>query len=292
MIGSQKRQKNSGPGIMEKLVGILVIGWTLGAGAGTLGAQTRGDLELVTVQLIADSTTLVPGRPITIGLHLKMAPGWHTYWEYSGDSGLPITLDLELPEAFRSTALQWPLPLRMVEPGDLEVYGYKDEVLLLMRLFPPADLDASTVVLRGMAEWLVCEAICLPGQGAVALELAVGDTLTPSQVDLFARFRDQLPQPLRGRPGEPVEVSWERTAEALRLNVKGPAEWTYDFFPLPSSSSILLGHPATSAASDRERAVVEIPLLSAPADLGRLPGVLVAKDPASGKRRGWRLFGP
>ena len=282
-----------GSGIMGRLAALLMIGSVLGVvpGTGTLGAQTVGDIELVTVQLISDSTTIVPGRPTTIGLHLKMAPGWHTYWEYSGDSGLPITLNLQLPDGFRATELQWPLPLRMVEPGDLEVYGYKDEVLLLMRIFPPADIDASKVVLTGTAEWLVCESICLPGEGAVALELAVGTTPTPSQTELFARFRDQLPQPLRGRPGEPVRFSWERTAEALRLNVEGPKTWTYDFFPLPASSSLLLGHPVTSVSPDRDRAVVEIPLLNAPADLSLLPGVLVAEEKESGKRHGWRLGG-
>jgi len=37
---------------------------------------------LVTASLIADTDAIVPGRPFTAGLLLKMEPGWHTYWRY------------------------------------------------------------------------------------------------------------------------------------------------------------------------------------------------------------------
>lgn len=266
---------------------LLGLGWMVSTGEG-LRAQTHDGITLVEARLIADSETVVPGRPVTIGLHLKMAPGWHTYWEYSGDSGLPTTLDLDLPDGFRATPLQWPLPLRVVEPGDLEAYAYKDEVLLLMRVFVPADLDSPSVVLGGKAEWLVCEAFCLPGQAEVSLELAVGDERKPANAELFERFQARLPEALRGRADEPVQVSWTRDGGALLLNVEGPTGWTYDFYPLPPSG-VLPGHPETS--SSQAGAVVRIPMQNAPAGLLRLPGVLVAEEPESGVRRGWRLTG-
>lgn len=256
------------------------------AGSGLPG-QTHDGVKLVEARLIADSETIVPGRPIMLGLHLKMAPGWHTYWEYSGDAGLPITLALDLPEGFRTTPLQWPLPYRMVEPGDLEVYGYKDEVLLLMRLFPPARLDVEKVALTGFSDWLVCEAICLPGEAEVSLELAVGDKLSPVNTELFERFQEKLPEPLRGRAGEPVALSWERSGNHLLLTVAGPSEWSYDFYPLPPQN-VVLGHPETMPFPDGEAAVVRIPLESAPSEMRSLPGVLVAEE-NDGKRRGWRV---
>lgn len=279
-----------GVGIRKR---VLRVGAVVSAGAilmmsaGPVEAQTHDGIELVEARLIANSETVVPGRPITLGLHLKMAPGWHTYWEYSGDAGLPVSLDLELPDGFRTTGLQWPVPHRMVEPGDLEVYAYKDEVLLLMRVFPPARMEESEIVINGHSDWLVCKEICLPGEAEVSLTLEVGDQLTPSHTDLFERFQRQLPERLRGRADEPVKVSWSRDEGALLLEVEGSPDWTYDFYPLPSPE-VMVGHPETTTSPDNEKtAVVRVPLTLAPDGLRSLQGVLVAEDEASGERRGW-----
>ena len=54
-----------------------------------LAAQTYEGRELVKPQLLADTNTIVPGKPFTVGLLLHIAPHWHTYWKFSGDAGLP-----------------------------------------------------------------------------------------------------------------------------------------------------------------------------------------------------------
>ncbi|MEO7724165.1 MAG: thioredoxin, partial [Chthoniobacterales bacterium] len=48
--------------------------------------------ELVTAQLVTETATVVPGQPITAGLLLKMVPGWHTYWQFPGDAGIPTEI--------------------------------------------------------------------------------------------------------------------------------------------------------------------------------------------------------
>ncbi|MFZ4777271.1 MAG: hypothetical protein ACOYM3_18040, partial [Terrimicrobiaceae bacterium] len=52
-------------------------------------AQVLDGQRLVNAKLVASKKAVVPGQPIEVGLLLEMAPGWHTYWEYSGDAGLP-----------------------------------------------------------------------------------------------------------------------------------------------------------------------------------------------------------
>ena len=49
--------------------------------------------ELVKVALISE-LDLVPkkGKKIWIGLHQVIQSGWHTYWRFAGDSGLPTRL--------------------------------------------------------------------------------------------------------------------------------------------------------------------------------------------------------
>ena len=46
----------------------------------------------VEAELVSERTAFVPGQPTTVALRLKMANGWHTYWQNPGDSGLRKSL--------------------------------------------------------------------------------------------------------------------------------------------------------------------------------------------------------
>jgi len=107
----------------------------------TSGAQLYQGRELVKAELVANTTAITPGEPFKVGLLLRMAPGWHTYWKFPGDAGIPTEIKWNLPPGWAAGEIQWPTPLRLVEPGDIEIYGYHDEVLLCrrsrhLRLFP------------------------------------------------------------------------------------------------------------------------------------------------------------
>ena len=86
----------------------LVTTWF--AYAPTASGQRYGGRELVKAELIADATAVVPGKPFTVGLLLHMVPGWHTYWKYSGDAGLPTELKWTLPPGWKIGEIQWPIP--------------------------------------------------------------------------------------------------------------------------------------------------------------------------------------
>jgi thiol:disulfide interchange protein DsbD len=115
-----------------------------------VSAQLHGGKTLVKASLLADTTAIVPGQPFQVGLLLEMAPGWHTYWEYSGDSGLPTTIDWSLPPGFATSAIQWPVPEAKVEPGNIQVYAYSGRVLLLTTITPPSDASGN-VNARGVS---------------------------------------------------------------------------------------------------------------------------------------------
>ena len=101
-----------------------------------------------------------------------------------------------LPPGWKAGPIQWPIPLKLNEPGDIQIYGYHDEVLLMMQLTPPSRIEAASVKLAGDADWLVCEKICIPGSAKVQLDLPVGAQSTPANAELFTKFRDRLPKPL------------------------------------------------------------------------------------------------
>lgn len=48
----------------------------------------------LTATLVSDTDTVAPGTPLHLGLRLRIAPGWHTYWQNPGDAGAPPELTL------------------------------------------------------------------------------------------------------------------------------------------------------------------------------------------------------
>lgn len=256
---------------MHRIFAALVLALL---GAGPLSAQIHNGQKLVEATLVADTTAMVPGKPFRIGLHLRMAPGWHTYWENPGDSGLATTLKLELPEGFVSGPLVWPLPQRLVEPGDIQVYAYKGETLLTVTITPPAEA-AGPVEIKARATWLVCEAICIPGSADLNLNLPVETSAAPANTGLFAKFDALLPT---SEP-PPFGTQWTPTPTGWNLGLRGITDArTADFFPYAGETTSP-GHTAPREVADGI-ADIAIPIAGSPP----VRGVVVLEN---GSPRGW-----
>ncbi len=183
------------------------------------GAPVTGSPH-VTARLVAEADGIVPGRPAWIGLHLTMAPGWHTYWKNPGDSGLATKVRWTMPAGVREPELQWPYPER-IEAGSLVSYGYHGELLLLAKLDAPAAVKAGdTLPIRAQASWLECEEACVPGKATLALELPVHaqPRRDPAWGDAFAKAAARLPRSL---PGWQARLS--RTEPTVVLELRPPS---------------------------------------------------------------------
>jgi thiol:disulfide interchange protein/DsbC/DsbD-like thiol-disulfide interchange protein len=228
-----------GPGGVRATGRFLLILLLLSAAALPAFSQIYQGRQLVQATLLADTTAILPGQPFQTGVLLEMAPGWHTYWEYSGDAGLPTTIDWKLPPGFTAGPIQWPAPEAKLEPGDIQTYAYSDRVLLLTTITPPA-VVAANATLQAKIDWLVCEDICIPGGAEVSLELPVADSPAPANTAVFEEFRAQLPstQP------PPYPLAWSRSGENLRLEVGDlPANSPIALYPLPAENQTV-GRPA------------------------------------------------
>ena len=262
---------------MPALRGLALFLTLLVLGPTVAKSQKYQGRELVEARLLADVASVSPGQPFTAGLLLKMAPGWHSYWQFPGDAGIPTEIKWQLPEGWKAGPIQWPVPLKIDEPGDIEVYGYHDEVMLLVELTPPPKIDAPSVTLAAETSWLVCEKICIPGGAKVHLDLPVGSPANPANAELFAQYRDQLPRPLP----ESVRhtLHWSRQPDELRLTIADRSlaqSSSADFFPLPEPPTIA-GHPRRRQGPDGS-IVFTIPIESAPPSLQSLAGVLINGD--------------
>ena len=252
-------------------------------------SQTYQGKELVKAELVADTNAIVPGRKFTAGLLLRMAPGWHTYWKFSGDAGLPTELKWKLPPGWKVGELQWPIPLKTNDPGDIQTYGYQDEVLLMQEIIPPAKIDNSPVKLSAEASWLVCEKICIPGSASLQLDIPTSTTSGPANTELFARYRQLLPQDWRA--ADVAKSKWSRTGSELHLSVTSATLVNYpvaDFYPLPEGK-IVVGHPRIESRAGNE-ITFAIPIESASKDLLSIKGLVVFGERINGNdRAAWQV---
>ena len=193
---------------------------------------------LVRAQLLADTTAIVPGQPFQAGLLLEMAEGWHTYWEYSGDAGLPTSIQWELPSGFTAGSIEWPVPEAKLEPGNIQTYAYGGRVLLITKITPASEISGN-ITLKARADWLVCRETCIPGGAEVELTLPVAKNSSPANSALFEEFRARIPS----EKNPPFALSWKRVANQLTLDVGGiPASTPIALFPLPAENQTI-GHP-------------------------------------------------
>jgi DsbC/DsbD-like thiol-disulfide interchange protein/cytochrome c biogenesis protein CcdA len=162
-----------------------------------------------------------PGGEVELALHMRTNAGWHGYWLNPGDAGLPMRVEWRLPPGFAVGPLRYPVPSRL-EISNLMNYVYERDYAVLVRLKVPADARG-TVPIRAEAHWLACtDKICVPEEGELALDLAVGHG-DPRRAQ-FDQWRRALPRPLA------TVAHFEAAPGALRVAI-----------PIPES--VALGQP-------------------------------------------------
>jgi thiol:disulfide interchange protein DsbD len=150
----------------------------------------------VEASLFSNAGAIHPDQKFHMVLHLKLQPGWHTYWKNPGDSGLAPDLKWTLPRGFSVGETQFLAPERL-QTGDLVDYGYSNHAWYLATVTAPHVLGAhATSILSLKARWLVCKDVCIPESGEFSLSLpsATQPGNVPSnEVDVVAHITEKLP---------------------------------------------------------------------------------------------------
>src|SRR6478735_1234252 len=176
------------PLVLRAMLLALFACWGLPAAALESAPATS---PRATASLVSDVDTVAPGQAFRIGLRLRLAPGWHTYWQNPGDAGVPTELDLNLPPDATAGPIVWPAPQRVAE-GSLMTYAYTGDLLLPVTVTPAPDGGGT---IKAHANWLVCREICIPEEGDFRLGLPTGAGIPSAQAPLFAALDRQLPRP-------------------------------------------------------------------------------------------------
>ncbi|MBS0547866.1 MAG: thioredoxin family protein [Proteobacteria bacterium] len=140
----------------------------------------------VRAELISEAGAIKAGEPFWVALRQTIRPHWHTYWKNPGDSGLPTEIEWTLPAGAKADPIVWPTP-SFIDVGGIVNYGFHDDILLLVKITPPADASG-TFHLAAAANWLVCDDVCIPEEGKFALDLPVGSAATPAGGTIRALF--------------------------------------------------------------------------------------------------------
>lgn len=138
--------------------------------------------QRATATLITDRDSVVAGGQVRIGLRLRLADGWHTYWRNPGEAGVPVELLPALSAGATTGPIEWPAPGRVSE-GDITTYGYSGEVVLPLTVTLAAGVSALSGGLT--AHWLACKDICVPEEATFRIDLPAGAGTPSAQEPLF-----------------------------------------------------------------------------------------------------------
>ena len=265
-------------------------------------AQKGPDGKEITEQsLLADTTAVEAGKPFHVGVHFKIAPHWHTYWQFGGAPSFPFSVEWELPEGWQAGPIGFPLPALVTDPNGQALFAYENEVMFVVKITPSAKPLNGEVRLGAKIKWQVCSETCIAGNGDLALNVkcipgdaALGAKLNPgaaqpANAELFAKWIAQLP---RDDAPPTKDVKYEAKDKTLVVRVGGLAkDATAEFFPQPPEefgSTFEIAKKVTSETAGDGARVFTFPFEEkVPANLA-WSGLLVVQKPG-GVREGWML---
>ena len=210
------------------------------------------------VRLIAGARA--PDAPaLRAGIEIRLKPGWHTYWRYPGDSGIPPRFDFKGSDNVKTVDVLWPAPQRLPVESSISI-GYERDVILPLRVVPQD--PKKPVVLRLKLDYAVCEKLCVP---AVAkAELALSSARTSLDAALAAAEAQVPKRAALGEAGAISIKSVKREAGSPRVRVvvdlAAPAGADVDLFAEGPTAAwaFPLPMPADGAPAGLKRFVFEL----------------------------------
>jgi thiol:disulfide interchange protein DsbD len=145
--------------------------------------------------LVAEATSIAPGKPFTLALQLKHPQGWHSYYLNSGGVENSPVIEWKLPAGFTAGPIQWPAP--ETKDGYFgKSFVYTGSPVFLVDISAPATLQAGEkVTLTAKASWQICSELCMDEAREFSLTLPVtaSGVTDPALSDFFAQARSKIP---------------------------------------------------------------------------------------------------
>jgi DsbC/DsbD-like thiol-disulfide interchange protein len=108
---------------------------------------------------------------VRAGVEIRLMRGWHTYWRYPGDAGVPPQFSFAGSRNVKHVEVLWPAPERVVDKGSTSI-GYSIGVIFPLRIVQHEAGKPGALRLR--LQYAICEKLCVPAEGRSELTLASG----------------------------------------------------------------------------------------------------------------------
>ncbi|WP_169567795.1 protein-disulfide reductase DsbD domain-containing protein [Sneathiella limimaris] len=244
---------------MKIKLGIFVLLLVLVSGLGptsTVSADTSFTSEWIETDV--SKTRLIAGQyadgeknTLLLGLQIKLAAGWKTYWRSPGDSGIPPRFNWQGSENIERVSVKWPVPSAFDSFGYL-TWGYEDEVVL--PLIVKLKDSANPVQARLTVDYGVCEKICIPLTQEFALEIPAGASSGLDQSLLATAFLDKAPTSLKTSDLVTRFALSEAKSGQLQLQVTSTVPLKDPVLILEGEDGDFFTIEQTNIASDHKRA--------------------------------------
>lgn len=213
-----------------------------------------------------------------VGVLLTMQPGWHVYWVNPGDAGLATSVELQLPPGVQAGAIEWPLPSRFTDPGDIVTFGYHGSTLLASDLrFTPGATEPVTIAAE--VAWLACKKVCLLGEASLTGTLDPTTAPSPKVSRLLAEWRQRLPASQGQTPPFRITATGGLDGITRSGTVTAWLSWperraaaAVDCFPLPLDG-VTIGQPDLQSRGGLTR--IDLPVSAEHQVPDRLPVLIV-----------------
>ncbi len=223
-----------------------------------------------TATMVTDTDQAASGQPFKAALRLRLAPGWHTYWQNPGDAGVAPELSFDPAPGTATGPINWPAPNKVAE-GPLTTFAYEGDVLLPVSVTP----GAGPTALRAHANWLVCRNVCVPEEGEFALDLPADQPSPSAEAPLFAAASARTPvaSPYAAHitPGGTLTLEVGR---ALAASVRQA-----QFFPLGQGVDLAGTQPLSVGEGTLS---LKLPTIAAFDPNAELSGLLILRDEKGG----------
>lgn len=154
-----------------------------------------------------------PGEAPAAGdaaLEIRLEDGWHTYWRFPGEAGIPTVADFSASSGLASASLRFPVPERYSDPYATSII-YHDRIVLPIDLEPAP--GGTAPVLRAHVTFGICREICMPGEAQLELPLAEGGPDFTARQAISAA-RAALPRPQGEAPPRIAAIERKELAPA------------------------------------------------------------------------------
>lgn len=268
-----------------RLLGLVPVLVTAVASAVHAASGPWQRAEMVEARLVAAVDGTGRLETVPLGLEVRLAPGWKTYWRSPGDAGLPPRIDWSGSDNLAAADMKWPAPHRFTLFG-FETFGYDTEVVFpiearLAEAGRPLDLRAGV-------DLLVCSDICVPQRFDLALHLPAGPADPGPEANLIARHAARVPGDGAAAGLGVTRVVAAGAPEAPVLVVEATARESFvapDVFVEtdPAAGAFVFGAPEVQFRDDDRRVLLHLPVLEVP-EGSRLAGTALTLTLVDGAR--------